>query len=95
MGCSPWDHEESDTTQVTEHAHALLRHICPGEDLVSGFEVLSVLGTPHTQILIVKPDHQMDVDLLSQKQRAWSRDQGKQDPAAISKLQIEPRSSIS
>ena len=53
MGYSPWDHEELDMTQVTEHAHALLRHICPGEDLVSGFEVLSMLGTPCTQILIV------------------------------------------
>ena len=33
--------------------HALLRHISAGEDLVSGFEVLSVQGTPCTQILIV------------------------------------------
>ena len=51
--------------------------------------------TTHSNTDCVKPDHHMDVDLLSQKQRAWSRDHGKQDPAAISKLQIVPRSSIS
>ena len=45
----------------------------------------------HSNIDCVKPDHHMEVDLLSQKQRAWRRDQGKQHPAAIRKVQIVPR----
>ena len=49
----------------------------------------------HSNIDCVKPDHHMEVDLLSQKQRALRRDQGEQHPAAIRKVQIVPRGSIS